>query len=146
MGKVPFSGKFAYISGGLLLFITGIYMAAEKWGWKAWIIVSFVLWLFLVVHGSSAIGGKVKKFGQFLNSSSNISKQDLNAHAHKMKLMNLLQSRLAVALGAVFIMTVKPALVGSIIVVIVAVILGILPMFFKKNPSSPKLAEADQKN
>lgn len=132
--------KFAYMSAGILLLATGIYLAAAKWGYTAWIIVSFLLWLFLVLHGSAVIGSKVKKFGILLNSSADMTSQELQRQIDNLKLMNLLQSRLAVGLGAVFIMTVKPALTGSVIVVLVAVILGVAPLLFKRKTSVSDLA------
>ncbi len=138
--------KFAYISAGFLLLITGIYLAAAKWGWTPWIIVSFLLWLFLVVHGSAVINGKVKRFGKSLDSAKDLTTQELQRQISKLKLLNLLQTRLVVGLGAVFIMTVKPNLVGAVVVVIVAVILGIVPLLFKKNSSAPELAESGRKN
>jgi hypothetical protein len=134
--------KFAYMSAGILLFITGIYMAAARWGWTPWIIVSFLLWLFLILHGSVVSGGKVRKFRALLNSSSSPTSVELNEQLSKLKLMNLLQSRVVVGLGAVFIMTVKPDIVGAIGVVIVAIILGIMPILSKGKSKVPKLADA----
>ena len=124
--------KIAFISGGILLLITGVYLAAARWGWTAWIIVSFILWLFLTIHGSVITGAKVRKFSKFLSSVSEMAAADLTAHISNLKLIKLLQSRLAIGLGAVFIMTVKPKITGSIIVVIIAVILGFLPLLTKQ--------------
>ncbi len=129
--------KFAFIIGGTLLLVTGIYLAAARWGWTAWIIVSFILWLFITIHGSVVTGTKVMKFSKFLSSASEITADQLNMHISKLKLMKLLQTRLVIGLGAVFIMTVKPKIAGSIVVVIIAVILGLLPLLTKqKKPAS----------
>ncbi len=136
--------KFAFMSGGILLLITGIYLAATKWGWTPWILVSFLLWLFLTLHGSVVTGRRVAKFNIFLNSNPNVVNSELNLKISNLKLMNLLQSRLAVGLGAVFIMTVKPNLQGSIIIVIIAIIFGIIPLLSKRKTAVPKLANAGQ--
>lgn len=132
--------KLAYMSGGILLLITGIYMAATKWGWTPWIIVSFLLWLFLTLQGSVITGRKVVKFNKQLKSSQGISPGELNLQIGKLKLMNLLQSRLAVGFGAIFIMTVKPDIVGSVIIVIIAFILGIVPFLSKPRTNVTKAA------
>jgi len=132
--------KFLFMSSGILLLITGIYLAAVKWGWTPWIIVSFLLWIFLTVQGSAITGRKVNKFGKSLESASDISSSDLTNRIGKLKLMGLLQSRLVIALGAVFIMTVKPDLIGAIVVVIVAIILGVVPMFSKPKIDAAKPA------
>jgi hypothetical protein len=129
--------KVAFISGGTLLLITGIYLAAARWGWTAWIIVSFLLWLFLTIHGSVVTGAKVKKFSKFLTSASDMTAADLSMYISKLKLIKLLQSRLVIGLGAVFIMTVKPKIAGSIIVVLIAVILGFLPLLTKQKTTAP---------
>lgn len=124
--------KFAFMIGGILLLITGIYLAAAKWGWTPWILVSFLLWLYITLHGSIVTGRKVVKFNGFLNENPAISSNELINRISSLKLMNLLQSRLAVGMGAVFIMTVKPNLQGSIIIVIIALILGIVPLLSKR--------------
>ncbi len=124
--------KFAFMIGGILLLITGIYLAAAKWGWTPWILVSFLLWLYITLHGSIVTGRKVVKFNGFLNENPAISSNELINRISSLKLMNLLQSRLAVGMGAVFIMTVKPNLQGSIIIVIIALNLGIVPLLSKR--------------
>ncbi len=133
--------KSMFISGGVLLLITGIYLASAKWGWTAWIIVSFLLWLFLTIQGSAITGRKLGKLRKLLSSASGMHGRELNELINKLKLMNLIQSRLAIALGAVFIMTVKPDLVGSIIVVIIAIILGIIPLLSKQKSAVLKPEE-----
>ncbi len=130
--------KLMFISGGVLLLITGIYLASAKWGMKPWIEVSFLLWLYIALHGSVVSGKKVKNLVGVLNSSMN--EGEISGHIGKLKLMNHLQSRLAIAFGAVFIMTYKPDLAGSIIVVLVAVILGVAPLMFKKKSLAPNQA------
>ncbi len=128
--------KSAFIIGGVLLLITGIYMASAKWGWAPWMMVSFLLWLFLVIQGSVFTGGKITTLRKFLNSSTDIKSSDLNSHIIKLKLLNLLQSRLTVGFGAIFIMTVKPDLAGSLIVVLIAFILGLAPFLSKQKSAA----------
>ena len=126
------SYKSAFIIGGILLLITGIYMASAKWGWAPWMIVSFFLWLFLVIQGSAFTGKKISSFRKYINTSTDLKTSEIKEHIAKMKLINLLQSRLTVGFGAIFIMTVKPDLAGSLIVVLIAFILGLAPFLAKQ--------------
>ncbi len=137
--KVLSSLKSIYISGGVLLLVTGVYLASAKWGYTPWIIVSFLLWLFIVLQGSVVSGKKFKSLAGKLNSESELNNSELSGFIDKLKLMNLLQSRLAIAFGAVFIMTYKPDLPGSVIVVIVAIILGIVPLLSKQKTNAPNV-------
>ncbi len=141
--KVLSSLKSMYISGGVILLVTGIYLASAKWGYTPWILVSFLLWLFITFQGSVLSGKKFRNLADKLSSESALSDSELSGFIGKLKLMNLLQSRLAIAFGAVFIMTYKPYLPGSIVVVIIAVILGIVPLMFKKKSLTAKAEEPE---
>ncbi len=140
--KVLSSLKAIFISSGILLLLTGAYMASTKWGWTPWIIVSFLLWLYLVLHSSLVLGKRIREQRNYLTSNTGKSYDELRGFMNKLKLINHLQSELAVGLGTVFIMTVKPNLVGSICVVIVAIILGTVPLLSKKKPIESKLDKA----
>ncbi len=140
--KVLSSLKSIFISSGILLLLTGAYMASTKWGWTPWIIVSFLLWLYLVLHSSIVLGKRIRTLREYLDSNSEKSNDELHKYIIKVKLINHLQSELSVGLGTVFIMTVKPELIGSICVVIVAIILGVIPLLSKKKSSESKLNKA----
>ena len=117
-------------------------MASTKWGWTPWIIVSFLLWLYIVLHSSLVLGKRIRQ----LRNQFEPGPQDINGEIHqkinKLRLINHLQSELAVGLGTVFIMTVKPDLVGSICVVIVAIILGTVPLLSKSKTLESNLDKA----
>lgn len=127
--------KSIFMSAGILLLITGIYMVEAKWSWTAWIIVSMLIWLFLVLHSSFVTGKKIREVRKLLSSNAEKTSEELHQYINKLRMLNSLQSELAVGVGAIFIMTVKPDVVGSVCVVIVAIILGILPRLSKRNPA-----------
>ena len=124
--------KYLFMSVGTLLLITGAYMVSAKWNWSAWIIVSMLLWLFLFLHITLVTGKRVEKLNKLLMSESQLPNIELQGYINNLSLINLLQSEIAVGLGQIFIMTVKPDLVGSVCVIIVAVILGIIPVLAKR--------------
>ena len=130
--------KYLFMSVGTLLLITGAYMVSTKWDWSAWIIVSMLLWLFLFLHITLVTGKRFEKLSKLLKSDSQMSNTELQGFINNLGLINLLQSEIAVGLGQIFIMTVKPDVVGSVCVVIVAIILGILPLLTKSKPLAVK--------
>jgi len=140
--KVLSSLKALFISSGSLLLLTGAYMASTKWGWTPWIIVSFLLWLYIVLHSSLVLGKRIRTLRNLLEPNSKDINDELHQEINKLKLINHLQSELAVGLGTVFIMTVKPDLVGSICVVIVAIILGTVPLLSKSKTLESNLDKA----
>ncbi len=124
--------KYIFMSVGTLLLLTGAYMVSAKWNWSAWIIVAMLMWLFLFLHIILVTGKRVEKLSKLINSNSQMSDTELHGFIGTLSLMNLLQSEIAVGLGQIFIMTIKPDLVGSVCVIIVAIILGIAPLLLKK--------------
>jgi len=140
--KILLSIKSIFISAGVLLLLTGGYMASTKWGWTPWIIVSFLLWLYLALHSPLVLGKRFRALNSFKDSNADKTGSELHEFINKLKLINHLQSELAVGLGTVFIMTVKPNLVGSICVVIVAIILGTIPLLSKNKSVETKLDKA----
>ena len=124
--------KYIFMSVGTLLLLTGAYMVSAKWNWSAWIIVAMLMWLFLFLHIILVTGKRVEKLSKLINSNSQMSDTELHGFIGTLSLMNLLQSEIAVGLGQIFIMTIKPDLVGSVCVIIVAIILGIAPLLLKR--------------
>lgn len=124
--------KYIFMSVGTFLLFTGAYMVSAKWDWSAWIIVAMLMWLFLFLHIILVTGKKVEKLSKLINSNSQMSDNELHGYIGTLSLMNLLQSEIAVGLGQIFIMTIKPDLVGSVCVIIVAIILGIAPLLLKR--------------
>jgi hypothetical protein len=94
------------------------------------------------LHSSIVLGKRIRTLREYLDSNSEKSNDELHKYIIKVKLINHLQSELSVGLGTVFIMTVKPELIGSICVVIVAIILGVIPLLSKKKSSESKLNKA----
>ncbi|MHB8579798.1 MAG: DUF2269 family protein [Ignavibacteriaceae bacterium] len=124
--------KYIFMSVGTLLLFTGAYLVSAKWNWSAWIIVSILMWVFLFLHIILVTGKRVEKLNKLINSNNQMLDSELHVNIGNLSLMNLLQSEIAVGLGQIFIMTVKPDLVGSVCVIIVAIILGIAPLLSKR--------------
>ena len=86
---------------GLLVLVPGLYMSATSWGWQGWILVSLVSWL-LLAAGGAFTGIQLMK-GRLDRQTASVS----------------WLVRVGMALGVVFVMTVKPAAVVAVAVVVI---------------------------
>jgi hypothetical protein len=90
----------------LTILLPGLYMTATQWGWKGWIVVSLTAWILIAVAGAatgiSLLRGRLSTRGAAASWSI----------------------RVGMALGVVFVMTVKPDLLVSVISVVAGAGLG----------------------
>jgi hypothetical protein len=91
---------------GLLVLVPGLYMSATSWGWQGWILVSLVFWL-LIAAGGAFTGVQLMR-GRLDRQTASVS----------------WLVRVGIALGVVFVMTVKPAAVVAVAVVVISGIAG----------------------
>jgi hypothetical protein len=90
----------------LTILVPGFYMTAAQWGWKSWIVVGVTAWVLIAVAGAatgiSLLAGRLNTRGAAASWSI----------------------RVGMALGVVFLMTVKPDLLVAVIAVAVGAALG----------------------
>jgi hypothetical protein len=90
----------------LTILVPGLYMVASQWGWKGWIVVGIAAWFLIAVAGAatgiSLLAGR------------------LNVRAAALSWA----IRVGMALGVVFIMTVKPDPTLSAIAVLAGAVIG----------------------
>jgi hypothetical protein len=94
--------------------IPGLYMTATSWGWVAWIEVAFVSWLLLAVVGAVTgirIAGLERT--QLL----------LTEIRNPIFLISWL-TRVGMAVGVIFLMTVKPGAVEAVVALLIATAAG----------------------
>ncbi len=115
----------------LLILITGFYMMAKTWGMAGWLLTSIAGWLILFISGAILTA---KKFNRILKeigedeSFSETTRKLLNSN----NLLVSLQLRTALTLGIVFLMTIKPETVISMISLAIFIIAGLIPVGRKK--------------
>lgn len=110
------------------IIIPGIYMAVAVWGEAAWIAVAFLSVCVIIILGvilsrkrMVAIGGSMEAEGGTLRLSP-----ALRDRFRDPMLWTSLRVRLAIAVGIVFLMAVKPGLAGSLAAMGTAVVLGLV--------------------
>jgi hypothetical protein len=94
--------------------IPGLYMTATSWGWVAWIVVALVSWLAIAVLG--AVNG--------IRILALERSQVLLTGIRKPMFLVSWMTRVGIALGVVFLMTVKPGAVAAVLAVLIAAAAG----------------------
>src|SRR5438477_431207 len=108
--------------GALLIF--GLYMTAVTWGPTGWIGIGFLSLLFIAVFGAVS-GIRLSRVLAAARSGQGSLGEDLRRALQAPLFVASVRARAAVALGVVFLMTVKPDAVGSLLVIVIALVLGI---------------------
>ena len=94
--------------------IPGLYMTATSWGWVAWILVALISWLLIAVLG--AVNG-IRIVG--LERT-----QLLLTEIRKPIFFISWLTRVGMAIGVIFLMTVKPGAVGAVLAILIATAAG----------------------
>ena len=110
----------------LAILIPGFYMAATAWRATAWVPTALGAVVLLAVLGAALTGRQMAPIGQALARESGPLSAILRNRLAEPILWASLWIRTAIALGIVFLMAVKPDLVGSLITMGVAGLLGLV--------------------
>jgi hypothetical protein len=92
---------------------------------SAWIIVTFGSIIVMVVLGLALSNPRVAAIGRALGVENGPISSSLRDQLHDPLLWLSLRLRVNIALGIVFLMTVKPDLIGALLTMAVVVILGL---------------------
>ncbi len=143
VGLITMSDSVSVVSA-LLTIAAGLYMALTVWGlqtgWIAVALASIIVLLPPLIRGvieprMRAIVAMAREAPDGPLSAA------LSAHIHDPVLGTALQTMAALVLGIVFLMTIKPSLVGSIIAMAVALALGLtsgLPLWRAARIAHPR--------
>lgn len=123
--KIFTSLRRLYPISWIVILIPGFYMAATVWGGVAWITVALAAVILLAVLGAALAGRRMAAIGQSVAGESGPLSATLHSRLEDPLLWASLRVRTAIALGIVFLMTVKPGLIGALITMGVAVLLGL---------------------
>lgn len=118
MGRV---GMIAMVT----LLATGFYMMVTVWGGVAWIMVTLGALVLLILLGMVLTRRRMTAIGRTVGAERGPVSPALRKLLHDPLLPISIQTRVAIALGIVFLMTVKPALIGALLTIGVAMVLGL---------------------
>jgi hypothetical protein len=90
----------------VLILVPGLYMSATSWGWQGWILASFATYVLIAVLGA------------FTGIRLMMGRLDIQVATVSWLV------RVGMALGVVFVMTVKPAAAAAAASVVVGALIG----------------------
>ncbi len=121
MGMVRWLGPVSMI----LILLAGIYMAATAWSGAAWIVAAFVTMVLIAPLGVLS-SVRLAAIGRASATVNGPLSQSLNEQLHHPLLRTYLQLRTAMAVGIIFLMTVKPDMLGAVVSIGVAIVAGLV--------------------
>lgn len=122
------SGPFGDGSG-LVLVSAGFYLALSGWSLlTSWILVALISLILILPTNAALIGPRRRALIKQLEGAAPEGEMSraLRQHIHDPVLWAMSQTTAVLLLGIVFLMTTKPDLGGSLIVMAVALLLGLL--------------------
>jgi hypothetical protein len=130
--------KFGFASM-LTAVITGVYMMVTVWGDQAWIIVTVGALVLIMALAQVLTAPRMMAIGRALAAEKAPLSQAFYSLANQPLLWVSIQTRIAIALGIVFLKIAQSDWAGSLITIGVAITLGaasVLPMFRRERASA----------
>jgi D-alanyl-lipoteichoic acid acyltransferase DltB (MBOAT superfamily) len=123
--RIPKSARRVGIASMLTILVTGFYMMATVWGGAAWIIVALGALVLMIVLAAALTGPRMAAIERILTAEHGQEFRNIQRLANHTLLCISIRTRVAVALGIVFLMTVKPDQRGALLAIVVAALFGI---------------------
>ena len=125
MGILKSVRKVGFVSM-LTTVITGFYMMATVWGGVAWIYVTLAALVLVIALSLALTGPRMAAIGQALVTEKRPVSRTFNNLTSYPLLWISIQTRVAIALGIVFLKIAKPDFGGSLLTIGVAIVLGLI--------------------
>src|SRR5512135_2070354 len=104
--------------------ITGTYMMVTGWRGEAWIIVTVGSLVLVIALAQLLTAPRMAAIGRAMVTEKGPLSKTFHSLANNSLLSISIQTRAAIALGIVFLKTIKPNLGGSLLTIGVAIVLG----------------------
>ncbi len=125
MGIIKNVRRLLFVSM-LLVVLTGLYPMVTEFGPEAWIVVSLASFALMIILAMALTGPRLAAIGQAMTAERRPQSQTFHQLASHPALWISIQTRIAIALGVVFLMLTKLEWVGSLLVIGVAILLGLV--------------------
>ena len=123
--RVPYEMGRAGMIAMLMLLGAGLYMMATTWGGAAWILITLAALALMIPFGMVVTQRRMAAIEQAANVERRPLSSELLHLLHDPLLSISIQTRIAIALGIVFLMTIKPDAIGSLLTIGIATVLGL---------------------
>ena len=118
--------RWIYPISWAAILLPGFYMTATVRSGGAWLGIAFAAIFLVLLLGMAISGRRLAAIRPTLAAESGRLSPDLRQRLSDPLLWASIQTRLAIALGIIFLMTVKPGLSGSLLTIGLAAILGLI--------------------
>jgi hypothetical protein len=108
-----------------IILLSGFYMMHTTWGGVAWIGIALAAMVLIAALGVFSRLRRMAAIGRAAAAESRALSPAFRQGLHNRLLWASIQTRVAIALGIVFLMTVKPGLEGALLTIGMAIILGL---------------------
>jgi hypothetical protein len=108
-----------------LILVMGLYLMASEWGWRGWIICGLVGLLLIGIIGGVLTGTRMARLGPALSPAQGPLTDQMLAMLRDPVLVLSSRLRIALVVAVLFLMSVKPSPIGSVVVVAAAIVLGL---------------------
>ena len=110
----------------LIILVTGLYMGVARWGHQAWIVAGLLGLVMIAVLGATITGRRAAAITRSIPTEDGVIPLVLRCRLDDPMLLVSAWVRTALALGIVFIMSVKPNAAGTLTAIGVALIVGVV--------------------
>ena len=127
-----------------LVLATGIYLTVAEWGADAWILVSLVSLVALASIGGVLTGVPMARLTPAVERAAGPLSQELRRGLRSPLLTVSIMTRIAITVGIVFLMVRKPALLASLLTIVLAAAVGVAAglVFGIRKPSASAIDTA----
>ncbi len=108
------------------LLVTGVYMMATRWSHQTWAGLGLVGMVLMAIIGISVTARRMKVIGPAVPAGDGPLPAALRERLEDPALRTSASVRVALALGIVFNMSVKPATGGAVAALVIAAVLGLV--------------------
>ncbi len=119
----------------LVLLVTGLYMMITSWRHQAWAGLGLVGMLLMAIIGATITGRRMKTIGPAVPLNDGPLPAALRQRLDDPALRMSASVRVALALGIVFNMSVKPATGGAVAALVIATALGVVATQVRRGSS-----------
>jgi hypothetical protein len=109
----------------LIVLVSGIYMSATRWGPQGWIIVGLAGMVVIAVLGAALSGRRVGPIAGALQAGNGPISTALGRRLHDPVLTLSLRLRVALFLGIIFLVSIRPSMAGALAAMGTAVMVGL---------------------
>ncbi len=129
----------------LFILAAGLYMAITAWSLQTgWIAVALISLVLMAPLGTAIIEPRRRAISRLANEAPDGPlPETLKQRIHDPVLGTAVQTLATLLFGIVFLMTTKPSLPGSLIVMAVALALGLASGLFFSRPARPQMQRVD---